>query len=262
MNRPDKNRISKPAVRSATKKRVPPSEIPPKQKQNPKSNQVRKPVRKPVQKKLKRKISAAKKQRITAVLILLLTLYLVISLLIGSLLYFSFDKESKSKDIYSLRLYYAETRKYSFESIEVNNTYGLYVPYKALSEICDLGIVGDNGTVIILLSPDGGTIECKNNSSLVYINENAVRISAPVLFEADDYKIPIELIESYMVGIDVAYDEEKMLCTITAPSDSILISLKVQLPTEILKTYFPDEYKVYPEVSDISDISDVSEISE
>jgi len=210
------------------------------------------PKKQPVKRKPKRKSSPAKRQRIAAVLILLLTLYLVISLLIGGFIYFSFNKTGKSGNIYSLRLYHAEKRTASFDSNTVNNTYGLYVPFTALSEICGLGIAGDDGTVIILLSPDGGTIECINNSSLVYINENAVRLSAPVLFEAEDYKIPIDLIESYLSGVEVNYDKTKMLCTVTAPEKSENITLKVQIPKEISKPYFPDEYKTYSETSDIS----------
>lgn len=257
LNRPQNNNVPRPTIQPKIIKRATPLSTPPSQNSTP-NNKARKPIRKPVQKKIKRKVSTARKQRIVAVLILLLTLYLLISLSIGGLIYFSFDKEAKSDDIYALKLYQAETRKYSFESTIVNNAYGLYVPYKALSELCNLGIAGDDGTVIILLSPDGGTIECKNNSSLVYINDNAVRISAPVLFESDDYKIPIELIESYLIGVEVVYNEETMLCTVTAPEDSADITLKVQFPIEISTTYFPEDYKTFPEISDVSNISDVS----
>ena len=198
-----------------------------------------------VMKRKKYKPSPAKRQRVLAVMVLLLTMYTLLSLLLGGFLYFSFNKEPKNAQVYSLQLKYDGKRVYSFDKAEANNAYGLYVPFEKLSAICDLGIIGDSESVIILVRPDGGSIECKSNSSLIYVNDNAVRISSPVLFGPDDYLIPVELIKTYMMGIDVTFDDEAMLCVISRTSDSEDITLKMLLPTELEKTYFPDSYKTY-----------------
>ncbi|PKM63191.1 MAG: hypothetical protein CVU97_01265 [Firmicutes bacterium HGW-Firmicutes-21] len=203
----------------------------------------RQPMNRPPQKSFKRKQSPIRKQRIIAVLILLLTLYIVISLLIAGFIYFSFNKVSNNTQLYSLQLKYDGKRVHSFETTEVNNSYGLYVPFGKLSEICELSIVGDSETVIIIIRPNGGSIVCKNNSSLVYINDNSVRLSSPILFGSDDYLIPVELVKTYMIGIDITYDDDNMICVISRNADDENITLKMLLPTELDKTYFPDSYK-------------------
>lgn len=203
---------------------------------------VRRPVKQTPQPKLKRKNARARRQRFTAVLFLFLTLYLLISLLAAGFIYFSFEKESKSDDVYALQLNLVDKKMFSFEALDVNNIYGLYIPFEKLSTLCGLSIAGDSDNVIILLSKDGGTIKCTNNSSLVYINENAVRLSAPVLFETNDYMIPIDLVESYLIGVIVSYDQDKMLCTVSASADSDEITLKMQMPSETSKVYFPEDF--------------------
>lgn len=257
MNNSDKNKSAKPSTKPNMKKRISPPNTSPKQnsiKKNENSLRQVKKTPKPTQKKFKRKPSPAKKQRITVVLTLFLTLYLVISLFIASYIYFSFDKESKNADIYSLQLKHDEKRIHTFDSKEVNNSYGLYVPYQKLSDVCNLSIVGDSDTVIIMISPDCGTIKCTKDSSLIYINNNPVRVSAPVLFGKNDYLIPIELIDLYFIGVDVAYNNDKMLCIISTATKSP-ITLKMQLPTELEKTYFDDNYKKITS-SDSSDVND------
>ncbi|HAN20281.1 MAG: hypothetical protein A2Y15_07965 [Clostridiales bacterium GWF2_36_10] len=257
MNNPDKNNKSGLQKKTNPQKRVSPQkslskQIPKKIINNQKAPSEKKQVNRvttQAPKKFKRKHSPARKQRVTAILVLLLTIYLIINLFIAGLIYFSFDIESKNADVYSLQLNYNEKKVFAFEATQVNNAYGLYVPFEKLSTICDLSIIGDSKNVVIMISPDSGTIRCMKDSSLVYINDNAVRLSMPILFEATDYMIPVELVDSYLIGVDVAYDKEKLLCTISTTMDSV-ISLKMQLPTELEKTTFSDDYT--SETSDIS----------
>jgi len=196
-------------------------------------------------KRYKRRPSAAKKQRIISVLILFLTLYALINLLVAGFVYFSFNRQAKEAQIYSLRLNYDGKRMYSHDAASVNNAYGLYVPFGELSELCDLSIVGDSEAVVILLGANGDGIECRSNSSLIFINDSAVRLSAPVLFGSDDFLIPVELVQTYIIGVDVTYDDKEKLCVISREADGTKLSLKMLQPTELEKTYFPEEYKVY-----------------
>lgn len=243
MNSSNKNNIPNRPARKNTANRISPSK-----------------TKKTVHKNYKRKSSPVKKKRKIVFLILLLTLYFIINLLIAGFIYFSFNNNSNNAELYSVKICLDEERLYSFEPKEVNNAYGLYVPFQKLCSICDFTIVGDSENINILVRPSGDAVKCKNNSSLIYVNDNAVRLSSPILFQSNDYLIPIELIETYIVGVDVEYNEDKYLCSISRKSEDN-VELKILLPNELEKTYFPKEYKVIPEESAAESSDTSSDIS-
>lgn len=194
---------------------------------------------------VKRKTSPAKKQHITVVLVLLLTFYIILNLIFGGFLYFSFNKKPEEAKIYSLQVKLDNKKLAVLDVNEANNAYGLYIPFRSLSLIGDLSIMGDNQSISVIVRPSGDTIECSKDSSLIYINDNAVRLSSPVLFELTDYLLPIEIVEEYMLGIDITYDDNTGVCTLSRETDGEDLSLKISFPTELERTYFPDEYKYY-----------------
>lgn len=221
----------------------------------------------------KQKKAAAKKRRrknsisaVLAVLIVFLAFYLALSLLIAGLILYSFYNTSENDDIYSISVLYDETEIYELDSDEANNEYGLYVPFEYLAEIGSFGLAGEGDNVTLFLIGTDNRIKCTKNSSLVEINDNPIRISAPILYEEDDYLIPVSLIENYIKGIDVTYDNEEMICKISSDLSKADVSLKLLLPDDMEAAYFPESYKYYnygeesgDESGDISDDTQTDE---
>lgn len=196
---------------------------------------------------------AAKKRRrssfaftqIVAVLIVFLAFYLAISLFIAGSIYYSFNTTAKNTEIYSLNVIYDETVVFKAGAQNVNNEYGLYVPFENLSSIANIGLAGDGDELTLFIIGTDNRIECTRNSSLIVINDNPVRISAPILYDNSDYLIPIVLIENYINGIDVLYDDEEMICKVINDIGKSDIELTLHLPKEMDKADFPDSYKDY-----------------
>lgn len=200
------------------------------QKQPPK--QMKKRRQKP-----NRTLSAGERrgaQMLGAILVVAAAIYLVAVLIIAFFVWYSFGTPSENTTLYSLRILDSdgETRIASYSVEEANNRYGLYVPYSALAKLCGFGIAGDGQQVTLYLPDAGGStgsILCNRDSSLVEINGSSVRLPAPILFEGADYLLPVSLFESYLSGLDVAYDSETQLCTLTIPAKPSF-SLKLHRP--------------------------------
>lgn len=219
------------------------TQTPAKRRPNPKQAQKRpqqaphNPPSKAKQKpapKQKRSLSAGEKrgaQMLFAILFVAAAIYVVIVLIIALFIWYSFGTLSENTTLYALRVLDSdgETRIASYSVEEANNRYGLYVPYSTLAPSCGFGVAGD-GEQITLYLPDAGgstgSILCNRDSSLIEINGNSVRLSSPVLFEGDDYLLPVSLFESYLSGLDITYDDEKQLCTLTVPA-KLAFSLKL-----------------------------------
>ncbi len=209
-----------------------------------------KPVQKP--KPFKRKASPAKRQQIAAVLILLLTLYLLINLVVFGILLMDFNRQPGETQSYSLVLKKDKSKAATVDAAEANNVYGLYVPYSKLSLIADLSIMGDRNNATIIVRPGNDRIEINNNSSLIYINDNAIRLPKPVIFELNDYLLPIELVSNYMGGIAITYDDKKSTCTLFRSTENdAVVSTKINGPDGLDKCSIPTE----PTPSESSDTS-------
>ncbi len=193
----------------------------------------------------KRRRSAGGGTQILAVFIVFLAFYLVITLFIAGLIFYSFNSTAKNTEIYSLNVVYDETVLHKTSAENANNEYGLYIPFSYLSEIASFGIAGDGDDVTLFIIGTDNRIECTKNSSLIIINDNPIRISAPILYEDGEYLIPVMLIENYVNGISVSYDNEKMICQVASDVGKTKVSLKLLLPESVQAAYFPDSYKYY-----------------
>ena len=195
--------------------------------------------------------SAAKKRKrnsfssAIAVLIVFLAFYLVFSLLCVGLLYYSFASSSDNDDIYSIKIIYDEQLLHNIDSDDANTEYGLYVPFEYLAEIGSFGLAGNGDDVTLFIIGTDNRIKCTKNSSLIVINDNPIRISAPILHNGEDYLIPITLLENYINGIDVSYDNENMVCNIASDLSKTNVSLSILLPESMEAPYFPESYKYY-----------------
>ncbi len=185
-----------------------------------------------------------------AVLIVFLGFYLVFSLVGAGLVYYSFHSTAKNDDTYALNVVYDETVLHKIDEEEANNEYGLYVPFEYLAEIGTFGLAGDGDDVTLFIIGTDNRIKCTKNSSLIVINDNPIRISSPILYEEweegkTDYLIPISLLENYINGIEVSYDKETMVCSISSSLTKADVSLSLLLPDPAEAPYFPEDYKYY-----------------
>ena len=161
-------------------------------------------------------------EMVLAIALLSLVVYIVIMALIVFFVWYSFTTPSSSASLYSLEAIDAETetKLFSYSAGRANNSYGLYLSYNDLAKYCDFGIAGDSQQITLFLS-EKDSIVCYRNSSLLSVNGNTVRISAPVLFEEDDYLLPVSLFESYLSGAEVTYDSAKKICRVSIPENPV-----------------------------------------
>lgn len=197
-------------------------------------------------KRRKKKKKSGNGAQIMAVLVVLLAFYLVFSLFIAGLILYSFKETADNTEIYSLNVVYDERILHKMPAETANTDYGLYIPFEYLSEIAAFGLAGDGDIATLFIMGTDNRIECTKNSSLIIINGNPVRISAPILFDNNDYLIPVTLIENFVTGIDVTYNEEKMICSISSDLGKSNVSLKLKLPEpHPYPDYFTDEDRYY-----------------
>lgn len=199
---------------------------------------------KKVKRKRRKKVSGS---AVLAFLIVFFAFYLVFTLAIAGFLFYSFNSTSENPDYYSLTVLYDDNELYELDADEANNEYGLYIPFSSLSKISSFGLAGDGDDITLFLIGTDNRIKCTKNSALIEINDNPIRISSPILFddEEKEYLIPVSLLDNYINGIDVSYDNEEMICTVASDIGKSDISLKLLLPEDIEAPYFPDSYKYY-----------------
>ena len=179
--------------------------------------------------KKKSRLSESEKrgaQTLMAILVVALGFYLLIVLIIALLVWYSVSTPAESPTLYSVRIVTESDgqRQASYSAEEANNSYGLYLRYSDIAPLCEFGIAGDGDRITLYLpgdglvgNPDQECIVLSKNSSLVEVNGNFVRLAAPVLFEGEDYLLPVSLFETYLLGLNVEYDDESNLCIVTVP---------------------------------------------
>lgn len=236
---------------------------PPKQgAPNHKRPQQPKPQQKPQQRQPQKRLSSRERrgaQMLLAILTVAFAVYLLLLSSIALLIWYSFSVTPKSETLYALRILQGDennaaslTRIANYSVSAANNSYGLYVRFSDLAPLCGWGIAGDDTQVTLFLGSDGGkqkdSLTLSRNSSLVEINGSSVRISAPVLFEDNDYLLPVVLFENYIGGLSVRYAEDEQLCRIYVPDDPTF-TLKMHRP----ETAAPCDVTMLPAPSNQSD---------
>lgn len=244
------------ATKQVRKTPPPPSEKP--GKEHPAPRKQSSPSEKPPKKSRLTESEKRGAQTLLAILVVAGVLYLLIVLIIALLVWYSFSTPAESPALYSLEIITESDGKKqtAYSAEEANNSYGLYLRYSDIAPLCEFGVAGDGDKVTLYLpgnglvgNPDQESIVLTKNSSLIEVNGNLVRLSAPILFEGEDYLLPISLFENYLLGLTVAYNEEENLCMITVP-ETLSFSLRLHRPKEADPpdlTLLPQESE--PEVS-------------
>ena len=179
------------------------------------------------------------KRRLTlAVLLIFLTIYVALSLLVIVFYYFSFRSGSKSQTLYSVdtaRFVLKSNGSYkkvllsSADAEKANMDYGLYVGFDELNELCGFSIAGNGDKLTMIIRGTDEYAELFANSSFLYVNENPVRLSSPVLYKGGKYYIPMEFVDEYVIGIDVVYDDDEEICTVSvSEKKNFAVGFKLQ----------------------------------
>ena len=182
----------------------------------------------------------AKRERLTAVFSVLLAVYIGIIGIIAAYGILSFNSVAKSDKVYSVEGYLGEKRIFTVSAANASTSYGLHIPFSTLTKLCPMSIAGDKDSVAIILPETGDYIKCFSNSSSVWVNDSPCRLSSPVLFEENDWFIPVELLE-YINGLKVVYGDDRV-CTITLPSEDTVLSASHSLPVGIDNIEFSPLY--------------------
>lgn len=197
-------------------------------------------------KKQKRTLSAGERrgmQTLFAILFVAGIIYLFSVIIIALFVWYSFSTPAESETLYALEVVTEDggQEKVSYSVAQANNSYGLYLRYSDIAPLCGFGIAGDGEQITMYLPSETPVsndereyVTFNRNSSLIYVNGNSVRLPAPVLFEGDDYLLPVPLFESYLHGLTVGYDEEEKLCTVTVP-EKLSFTLKMHKPEEAVQ---------------------------
>lgn len=165
-------------------------------------------------------------------LIVFLTFYTLISLIIVGFIFFSLKVKADSLKINNVELVINEdtTIKLSGQTLVQNNT--IYIPYEQLDKMCNFVLTGDNNKITLIITSSIDYVSFYKNSNQALIGGTSYRISAPVLFEKDDYYIPIDFIANYMEGIAVEYNQKTNSYQLTYTGEPITFSGKFPASTD------------------------------
>ncbi|MEG1742685.1 MAG: hypothetical protein RR246_00795 [Clostridia bacterium] len=175
-----------------------------------------------------RKIKVHKRRQILAVLLLLLTFYLLISLVIVGFLVFNFSHVSTDNALYSLRLSNGKKNIVVIDAETANNSDDMYVSFTNLNKIFDMGMIGDKENATIVFRKSHEYFSCTANSRTVYINGMPAGLISPVILLDDDYYFPFEFIKDYFEGLSIVYDKEKLTCTLKLENPDTIVALKLK----------------------------------
>lgn len=173
----------------------------------------------------------ARREKLTAATAILLAVYLGIIGIIAAYGILSFNSVAESNKVYSVAGYLGDTKVFTVSASNANNSYGLYIPFSTLTKLCPMSIAGDKNSVAVILPDSGDYIKCYANSSSIQVNDSPCRLSSPVLFEEDDWLIPVEMLE-YINGIEITYGTDRV-CTVKIQSEDTYLSASHSLPVGI-----------------------------
>lgn len=177
-----------------------------------------------------------KTSKLRAALVIFLTFYLALMLITVSFFLLVLYRTEKSENAMSLKVTYQDGKSSAYDADDVYFNDTLYIPYTELDNLCDFIITGDKDRITLIVRTGDDYCTLYNNSQFMYVGNVPFRLTAPVVFSDDDYYIPIEVIENYMVGLDIVYDNDKDICTVSLDgSNKITFVGKYQTSPEAIK---------------------------
>lgn len=183
----------------------------------------------------KRKIIEKKRQRrelFILKLVIFLTFYILINLIIAGFIFFSIKNRDETTKINRLEIVFDESQtvKLPGDALVKNNT--VYIPFEKLDLLCKFVLTGDSSKITLIMNSGIDYTSFYKDSNLAYIGGASYRISAPVLFEKDDYYIPLDFVNNYIEGIAVDYDEKVNIYRLVLTGEPITFAGKFPSSTE------------------------------
>ncbi|HBL83783.1 MAG: hypothetical protein A2Y17_08420 [Clostridiales bacterium GWF2_38_85] len=172
------------------------------------AHSVRKQIT-PRQKRIIEERKRRKREFFTVKLIIFLTFYVLISLAFSGFIVLSLKNSTKTEQVDYLEVIVDEENTIKLNADVIYKDNILYIPYEKLDNLCNFVLTGDNNKITLIMSSGIDYVAFYRNSDLIYIGGSSYRLTSPVLFESDDYYIPLEFIDNYMKGIVVEFDEKK-----------------------------------------------------
>lgn len=165
-------------------------------------------------------------------LIVFLTFYILISLIIAGFIFFSLKTQANALKVNRIDMVFDESRtvKIAGDTLVKDNI--VYIPYEKLDLMCNFVLTGDSNKITLIISSGIDYVSFYRNSNLAFIGGSSYRISSPVLFEKDDYYIPLDFINNYMKGIAVEFDEKENVYQLIYTGENITFAGKFPSETE------------------------------
>lgn len=196
------------------------------QKTSQKTAQKAKAVKRPLTPEQKARIEARRKARAEArkkmfsrllvVLIVFLTCYTAVSLALAGILWMNFRHVSP-KELCPVIVYQPkkdpsnakekEKRLAVCDASAANINGEVYIPYKVLSKLTDVSMVGDGSQLTVVFRDGLDELKCYAFSNSIEINGVPAALSAPVIRKNDEYYFPIEILSKYADGVNVTYEK-------------------------------------------------------
>lgn len=191
-----------------------------------KTSQKAKAVKRPLTPEQKARIEARRKARAEArkkmlsrllvVLIVFLTCYTAVSLALAGILWLNFRHVSP-KELCPVIVYQPkkdpsnakekEKRLAVCDASAANINGEVYIPYKVLSKLTDVSMVGDGSQLTVVFRDGLDELKCYAFSNSIEINGVPAALSAPVIRKNDEYYFPIEILSKYADGVNVTYEK-------------------------------------------------------
>ena len=165
-------------------------------------------------------------------LVIFLTFYILINLVIVGFIFFSIKNQDETTKINRIELVFDESRtvKLPGDTLVKNNI--VYIPFEKLDQLCNFVLTGDSSKITLIMNSGIDYTSFYKDSNLAYIGGSSYRISAPVLFEKDDYYIPLDFVNNYMKGISVDFDEKVNIYKLVLTGEPITFAGKFPSSTE------------------------------
>lgn len=196
------------------------------QKTLQKTAQKAKAVKRPLTPEQKARIEARRKARAEArkkmlsrllvVLIVFLTCYTAVSLALAGILWLNFRHVSP-KELCPVIVYQPkkdpsnakekEKRLAVCDASAANINGEVYIPYKVLSKLTDVSMVGDGSQLTVVFRDGLDELKCYAFSNSIEINGVPAALSAPVIRKNDEYYFPIEILSKYADGVNVTHEK-------------------------------------------------------
>ncbi len=149
----------------------------------------------------------------------------------------------------------------------------VYVSFTDIADVCDLSVTGTPEDMkLVIIGDEAETIRFVTGTATVYVNTVETRMCAESYYENDKLYVPLEFVESYLLGLKVKKSDDGHTVKITRNITNLVngyvpageepeyerIRFSMQLPT-MLEAIPEDDWKDIATMPDMGFMLDLSE---